>query len=86
MVLGYVNCGAPLSKETVLRQLEESAGIIKRYGVSRIGIFGSVLRGEAGEASDLDVLVEFTQKTFDDLFRVKVDLVLADTQDTIVYQ
>ncbi|HHW19468.1 MAG TPA: nucleotidyltransferase family protein [Firmicutes bacterium] len=77
-----------LSKDTVLRQLEESAGIIKRYGVRRIGIFGSVLRGTAQEDSDLDVLVEFSEKTFDnyfglkvfleDLFGVKVDLVLAD--------
>ncbi|QUL98543.1 MAG: nucleotidyltransferase family protein [Candidatus Fermentithermobacillus carboniphilus] len=77
-----------LSKETVLRQLEESAGIIKEYGVRRIGIFGSVLRGEAREDSDLDVLVEFSEKTFDkcfglkvfleDLFGAKIDLVIAD--------
>ena len=29
------------------------------FGVSEIGIFGSVVRGEAREDSDVDVLVEF---------------------------
>jgi len=30
-----------------------------RYSVKRIGVFGSVARGEAQESSDIDVLVEF---------------------------
>lgn len=36
-------------------------------GVSRLGVFGSVARGEARPGSDLDVLVEFTpgRKSFD---------------------
>jgi len=29
------------------------------YGVSRIGLFGSVARGEADESSDVDIIVEF---------------------------
>jgi len=32
--------------------------ILKRYGVKRAGIFGSVVRGEENEESDIDVLVE----------------------------
>jgi len=31
----------------------------EKYGVKEIGIFGSYLRGEAKEESDLDILVEF---------------------------
>ncbi len=34
-----------------------------RYHVKSIGIFGSVLRGEAGRKSDIDVLVEFERPT-----------------------
>jgi len=59
------------------------------YGVKRIGIFGSAARGEAGGQSDLDVLVEMAEPTFDrymDLkfeiesaLGVQVDLVLAET-------
>jgi len=33
--------------------------LAEKYGVSEIGIFGSVVRGEAREDSDVDVLVEF---------------------------
>ena len=32
--------------------------ILERYGVTRAGIFGSVVRGEAREDSDIDILVE----------------------------
>jgi hypothetical protein len=32
--------------------------ILKKYGVRRAGIFGSVVRGEAKEGSDIDILVE----------------------------
>ncbi|MFZ5595556.1 MAG: nucleotidyltransferase family protein [Bacillota bacterium] len=78
-----------LTKEAVLGEIEKSADIIKRYNVRRIGVFGSVVRGQAGEESDLDFLVEFSEKTFDnyfglkffleDLFERKVDLVIAET-------
>jgi predicted nucleotidyltransferase len=41
--------------------------IRERYGVARIGIFGSVARNEETPASDIDVLVEFREgeETFD---------------------
>jgi predicted nucleotidyltransferase len=32
--------------------------ILKKYGVVRAGIFGSVARGEAREDSDIDILVD----------------------------
>lgn len=32
--------------------------VLKKYGVTRAGIFGSVARGEARENSDIDILVE----------------------------
>ena len=62
----------------------------KRYGVSKIGIFGSYLRGEEKEDSDLDILVEFkkTPTLFEfirlenflsEILQVKVDLVMKDS-------
>lgn len=66
---------------------ENEKFIRQKFGVKRIGIFGSFARGEERESSDLDVLVVFEegQKTFDndmdlkfyleDLFGRKVDLV-----------
>ncbi len=60
----------------------------ERYGIEEIGIFGSYLRGDAKEESDLDILVEFKPQArisllefvelenyFSDLLGVKVDLV-----------
>jgi len=59
------------------------------FSVRRIGLFGSFLRGESGEESDLDILVEMDQPTFDHYMDLKffleehlnrtVDLVLAET-------
>ncbi len=44
---------APALRTVALRTIRE------RYGVVRIGIFGSVARGEETPASDIDILVEF---------------------------
>ena len=67
---------------------EHEQEIRNRFGVERIGIFGSFVRGEEKPGSDGDILVEFREgeKTFDhymdlkfyleDLFGRKVDLVM----------
>ena len=67
---------------------EHETELKKRYGIIKVGIFGSYLRGEAREKSDLDILVEFEQGVdigllefvgmenyLSDLLGVKVDLV-----------
>ena len=62
----------------------------EKYGVKRIGFFGSFVRSEQKETSDIDILVEFEKgaKTFDnymnlkffleEVFGRKVDLVIID--------
>lgn len=40
-------------------------------GVSELALFGSIVRGEEREDSDLDVLVDFNKKTFDSYMDVK---------------
>ena len=46
--------------EQIKSQIEElKAELHQRYGLSRIEIFGSYVRGEQLEESDLDVLVDF---------------------------
>lgn len=75
--------------ETVKRILKEHMGELReKYGVKEIGIFGSYVRGENRESSDLDILVEFKddakidlikfvelENYLSDLLGVKVDLV-----------
>lgn len=53
------------------------APVLKRYGVVRAGVFGSVARGEATPASDLDLLVEYRpapRMTLHDLVALHDDL------------
>ena len=70
--------------KAILRKHEKE--LREKYGVKKIGIFGSYSRGEANEGSDLDILVEFEkpiglfkflelEEYLSDLVGVKVDLV-----------
>jgi len=40
----------------------KSLPILKKYGVARAGVFGSVVRGEATADSDIDILVEIERR------------------------
>ncbi len=76
------------TRDEVLMMLVENREALRRYGVRRLGLFGSIARGESAPFSDLDFLVEFDAKSFDaymdlkefleKLFGCPVDLVLAD--------
>jgi predicted nucleotidyltransferase len=80
-----------LTKEKVLSLLQTNRMGIKKFGVKRIGLFGSYARAEQGAKSDIDILVEFEkgQKKFDNymdlkfflekLFNHKVDLVINES-------
>lgn len=49
-----------LTKEKVLELLQQSQSYLSaEYGVKRIGVFGSFAKGQPGEASDIDIVVEF---------------------------
>jgi uncharacterized protein len=69
----------PLTSDEAIRRLRTIEPEIRRLGVRRLALFGSVLRNEARPDSDVDVLVEFTpaEKTFDH-FMALADL-LEDT-------
>ena len=56
-----------LTRDEAIRRLQTVESEIRRLGVRRLALFGSVLRNEARPDSDVDLLVEFapTEKTFD---------------------
>jgi len=80
-----------LTSEKILRKIEENKEKMKKFGVKKIGLFGSYIKEEQKQKSDIDILVEFKKgvKTFDnymdlkffleDLFNCKVDLVIVET-------
>jgi len=49
-----------LSKDDIKKKLKENSTILKEFHVSRIGIFGSFINGNATEESDVDLLVDFS--------------------------
>ena len=77
-----------LNKEIIIKTLRDHQADIRRFGVKRLGLFGSFARGEQKASSDLDFVVELEAKTFDaymglknfleELFGCHVDLVLQD--------
>lgn len=79
-----------LSKKEILKNILEGKEQIRKYGVKKIGLFGSFIRNQQSEKSDVDILVEFEKgtKTFDNYMELKfflekllgcrVDLVIAD--------
>jgi len=49
--------------------------ILKKYGVSRASLFGSVVRGEDTKKSDIDILIEMPKElTGLDYFGAKMEL------------
>ena len=82
------------TRREILHLLEKNRQAIKSFGVTEIGVFGSVAREEQTDASDVDILVELEKQTFDsymkllffleDLFERKVDLVMKDAIKPII--
>jgi predicted nucleotidyltransferase len=69
-----------LTRDDAVRRLEAAEAEIRRLGVRRLALFGSVLRNQARPESDVDVLVEFIpgEKTFDHF------MALADLLESIL--
>jgi len=77
-----------LTSESIMKEIEKNMDKIKKFGVKKIGLFGSYVQNNQTEESDLDLLVEFEkgQKSFDNymdlkfflerLFNHRVDLVI----------
>jgi predicted nucleotidyltransferase len=75
------------SVDHIIRIIAESKEQLRsEFGVTGIGIFGSVVRGEDGAGSDIDILVEFErpigfvrflrlEKRLSELVGMPVDLV-----------
>ncbi len=53
----------PLSKHQAFEIIGQLEAEIRALGVSRLAVFGSVVRGEAGPESDVDILVQFRPGT-----------------------
>ena len=80
----------PPSLQNIIEILEkELPSLKKRYYIQYFGIFGSYIKGEEKQGSDLDILVSFNEtptlfqfirleKYLSDILNLKVDLVMKD--------
>lgn len=62
--------------------------VLRRYDVVKAAVFGSFLRGEMTEGSDIDILVEFKgEKSLLDLAGLKIELeeLLGRKVDVLTY-
>jgi predicted nucleotidyltransferase len=79
------------TKTDIISVIQKNRDKIKAFGVKKLGLFGSFVRGEQRLDSDIDLLVEFKaeQKTFDnfiqlsffleDMFKQPVELVTPES-------
>ena len=75
-----------LTKHAIKHTLFKQRETLREYGVKRLGIFGSYVSETADADSDIDLLVDLEELTFDaymglhifleDLFEKKIDLVV----------
>lgn len=61
------------SSKDVIKTIKKNRSVIERYGVKKIGVFGSFVRSRQKKGSDIDILVEFRrgEKTFDNYMDLK---------------
>ncbi len=76
-----------MDRDATLKLLTEHGPEIReQFRVRRLAVFGSVVRGEAGEESDIDILVEFEGRaTFDGFMDLKfyLEQLLGRTVDLV---
>ena len=84
------------TKRDVRERLLGDRADIEELGVRRLGLFGSLVRGDQGPHSDVDLLVEFEPegKTFDNFARLsfllkemlqrRVELVTTDSLSSYI--
>ena len=63
-----------MTRDQVLKKLQEHKEEIRQFGVTRLCLFGSFARGSQNEQSDVDFVVEFKSKSFDAYMDLKLYL------------
>jgi len=73
-----------MNKRTILKEIEKNKLKLRGFGVRKIGVFGSFLKGKQSKKSDIDLIAKFNEPNFDNyaealillekLFRRKIDL------------
>lgn len=60
-----------LNPKKIIKELEENKKHIRKYGVKKIGLFGSFLKKKQRRESDIDIIVSFDNVNFDNYIELK---------------
>ena len=60
-----------INREEVIAVLKSNRTTIKRFSVKSLALFGSAARNRLGKKSDVDVLVQFEQPTWENYIGLK---------------
>ena len=81
-------CMEKLTRKTITEKIKNNKKELSKYGVRKIGLFGSFARQTQGKKSDVDILIKLDKPTFDNYIELKfmlekmlhrkVDLVIED--------
>ncbi|MBM4176383.1 MAG: nucleotidyltransferase family protein [Ignavibacteria bacterium] len=63
-----------LSSRDIFKILHRNKNLLTKYRVRKIGLFGSYGRNESSKKSDIDLLVDFEEKTFDNFIELAFKL------------
>ncbi len=76
-----------MRQDAALKHLQEHKQELKeRYGITRLGIFGSVARDEAADESDVDVVVEMAPDLFGRVsLKDELETILGENVDLVRY-
>jgi predicted nucleotidyltransferase len=80
-----------MNKEQVVAKLKDNSNVLHSFHVKALYLFGSIVRGDQKQTSDIDLLVEFEddarigllefsrlQRTLSEMLDCKVDLATPD--------
>jgi len=61
-----------MTKQNILQKLRTNKAKLSKLGIRQVGLFGSYIRNEQNETSDIDLLVDFEpgKETFDNYMEV----------------
>ena len=83
--------------QEILNKLRDyKAAFAEKYGIERLGLFGSCARGEQDDRSDIDVVIKMQKPSYfthfyiredlENLFRNKVDVITLHENQTAAFR
>jgi predicted nucleotidyltransferase len=60
-----------MTRDDILATIRANEARLREFSVKELSLFGSFVRGEETDASDIDFLVEFEEKSFDNYLNTK---------------